>query len=206
MSARQVVPVILATVAITLLTAGLSRLPWRMGGGNVAVIRLSWSGRPERLEVCRRLTETELAERPAHMRQAVECEGTTATYRFEVRLDGAGIGDGVLRGGGFRNDRPIYLLRDLAVPPGEHLLRVELARVESARPDSVDQVADTAGLTLDREVREAEERMRRRQEALPGDLTLEERVTLAPRQVLLVTYDPGARRLVLRTGREGGGR
>ncbi|HSR15711.1 MAG TPA: hypothetical protein VLL51_08160 [Gemmatimonadales bacterium] len=198
MSARRVIPMVLVTAAITLLTAGLSRLPWRMAGGD-AVIRLSWSGRPERLEVCRRLSDAELAERPAHMRQAVVCEGTTASYRFEVALDGTTVAEGLLRGGGFRNDRPIYLLRDLEVPPGEHDLRVTLARVESARPDSTDQAADSAGLTLDRDVREAEERQRRRLEALPAALRLEERVVLAPRQVLLVTYDPDARRLALRT-------
>jgi hypothetical protein len=201
MSARRSVGIVLVSGALVFATAGLSRTPWRLAPDDHAVIRLAWSGRPERLEICRRLSETELAERPAHMRQAVECEGTTASYRFQVWVDTALVGEGVLRGGGFRHDRPLYLLRDLAVPPGIHDLRVEMTRVESPAGDSaVATAADTAGLSLDRGIREDEERYRRRLEALPPALSLRQRVSLGSRQVVLVGYDSDARTLALKSG------
>jgi hypothetical protein len=56
----------------------------------------------------------------------------------------------------------------------------------------------TAGIP-DRAVREAEERRRRRAEAIPPVLTLDTTVTIASRRVLLVTYDEPNRRLVART-------
>ena len=201
MSARRSVGIVLVSGVLVFATAGLSRAPWRLAPDDHAVIRLAWSGRPERLEICRRLSEAELAERPAHMRQAVECEGTTATYRFQVWVDGGLVGEGVLRGGGFRHDRPLYLLRDLAVPPGNHDLRVEMTRVESSGDDSAAvTAADTAGLSLDRGIREDEERYRRRLEALPPALSLRQRVSLGSRQVVLVGYDSDARTLVLKSG------
>jgi len=201
MSARRSIGIVLVTGSIVLATAGLSRMPWRLAPEDHAVIRLAWSGRPERLEICRRLSEAELAERPAHMRQAVQCEGATASYRFRVWVDTALVGEGVLRGGGFRHDRPLYLLRDLTVHPGEHDLRVAMTRVESSTDDAAAvTAADTAGLTLNREVREDEERYRRRLEALPPNLELRERVSLGPRQVVLVAYDSDARALVLKSG------
>jgi len=42
---------------------------------------------------------------------------------------------------------------------------------------------------------ETEERRRRMADEVPASLVLRETVTLAPREVLLVTYDQGARRL-----------
>jgi hypothetical protein len=121
-------------------------------------------------------------------------------------VDTALVGEGVLRGGGFRHDRPLYLLRDLAVPPGNHDLRVEMTGVESPAGDSaVATAADTAGLSLDRSIREDEERYRRRLEALPPALSLRQQVSLGSRQVVLVGYDSDARSLVLRSGPGTGG-
>lgn len=176
--------------------AALSRGDWRAHRGEEAVLRLTWSVRPERIETCRRVSEAEQAERPEHMRQAVVCDGAAATYRLQVWRDEALLEDQVLRGGGLRSDRPIYVLRDFPVPPGSYRLRVALRRVESVATDTTGSGADS-GLSLDRGVREAEERQRRRLEAIPAELSLDERVALAAREVVLVVWDPEARRLRL---------
>jgi hypothetical protein len=182
-------------------TAALSRAPYRIRPGDEAMIRLSWSARPERLETCRTPSADELARLPAHMRQQVVCEGTSARYRLRVMLEGSPVVDEVIRGGGLRHDRPIHLLRELATPPGGHRLEVRFERMDSLpaaeteAEDSLEAEDSTQALPTDRGRREIEERRRRREEAVPAQLVFDTLVQLAPRQVLLVTYDAGARRL-----------
>jgi hypothetical protein len=175
--------------------AALSRGHWRAHRGFEAVLRLTWSVRPERIETCRQVSEAEQADRPAHMREAVVCEGSTATYRLRVWRDDQLLDDEVLRGGGLRNDRPIYLLRDYPASPGTWRLQVEMRRVEMVAEDSTGSAAADQGMSLDRGVRETEERARRRAEAVPAELRLDETVAVGPRQVVLVTWDAEARRL-----------
>ena len=178
----------------TLGLAALSRATWRAYPEPSGAFRLTWSARPEQIETCRRLSEAELVERPVHMRQEVMCEGASATYRLQVWLGERQVDDEVLRGGGLRSDRPIYVLRDYPAPPGTYRLRVEMRRVESVAEDTTGAGADT-GMSLDRGVREEEERRRRRLEAVPAELLLDETVVLAARQVTLVTWDAETRRL-----------
>lgn len=176
--------------------AALSRAPWRLPVMDGGLIRVTLSARPERIERCTRVSEEELARRPVHMRQAVICEGASATYRLRVWRDGTLLDDRVLTGGGFRRDRPIHLLREYPVPRGPADLRVTLERVETVPEDSAAQPAPESDLpAADRQVREAEERRRRRLEALPESVQLERRLVIAPRQVVLVTWDPLARTL-----------
>jgi hypothetical protein len=78
---------LLVALAVTGATVALSRAPYPTGQGSDALLRLSWSGRPERIERCRELTDAELAERPAHMRRRLECEGRSA-LRGAGRVDG----------------------------------------------------------------------------------------------------------------------
>jgi hypothetical protein len=96
-----------------------------------ALLRLSWSARPERVEVCRELSDAELAERPAHMRLRTECSGRHAAYLLTVQVGGTIAFIDTLVGGGLRNDRPIHLVRDVQVPAGRHPVRVSLARIDS---------------------------------------------------------------------------
>lgn len=174
--------------------AGLSRAPWRTPATGDALLRLTLSARPERIETCRRLSDAELAGRPAHMRQTMACEGASATYRLRIWRDDILLDDTVLRGSGFRQDRPIYLLRDYPMGPGEHRLKVEMRRVESVMADSGTGAAG-AGLSMSRDTREAEEQARRRLEAIPPGIGLETRVAVRAGQVVLVTWDPLAREL-----------
>lgn len=130
MNVKRISLMVLATVALAWgLAAGAGTLvSWH--DAEVSVLRLSWSAHPERIETCRERTPAELAERPAHMRQALDCEGIAATYLLEVRVDGVLLDSTVVRGSGIRNDRPIFLLRDYVVSPGPHQVRVTFTRRE----------------------------------------------------------------------------
>lgn len=188
--------------------AGLSHAPYHIRPSDAALIRLAWSARPERIESCREPSEAELAQLPAHMRQKMVCEGTSARYRLRVSRDGASVLDEVVRGSGLRHDRPLYLLRDLAMPPGRHEIAVRFERIDSlipvvpAAPDNGEHASDPliAGLP-GRDRREEVEREHRRLEAVPASLLLDETVVLDPRQILLVTYDVEGRRLVSVSGK-----
>ena len=119
-------------------SSGVS-IPWHQAGA--AELRLSWSARPERIEVCRTLSVEELAALPAHMRRAVECEGRSATYDLQVTVDGAELEQMLVQGSGLRSDRPIFFLRSYRVEPGTRRIAVTLARREPA-----DSMADTVAL------------------------------------------------------------
>lgn len=130
MNLRHLPAMILVTAALAWGLAAGAGAPVASHGADDGVLRLSWSAHPERIETCRERTAEELATRPAHMRQALECEGTAATYRLEVHVDGVLLDSTVVLGSGIRNDRPIFLLRDYAVAPGTHQVRVTFTRRE----------------------------------------------------------------------------
>lgn len=176
-----------------------------------ALLRVAWSARPERVESCRTLSEEELEKLPAHMRQRVVCEGTTARYRLDILRDGQPLSSTVLRGGGLRHDRQLYAFQELPVPHGSSTFEVTLTRLDGGGPaggDADGEGASRGGAdgtavpapTTDREQRELEEHRRRVEDEVPSSLSMSETVTLAPREVALLTYDPGSRgfRLVRR--------
>lgn len=192
-----------ATAAGLALLAYASAVPLAYHPQDTARLRLSWSARPERIEVCRRLSAEEQARREEHMRQRVECEGGFATYTLRVEVDGRAIGETVIHGAGLRHDRPLYLLRDYPVPPGRHRVRVALTRREKTDNDAAAFVeavvpdADT-GLYAGRAQREATERARRARAAVPPSLVLDTAFGFPPRQVALVTFNAERRTLELR--------
>lgn len=186
--------------------AALSDAPYRPYPERDAMVRLAWSARPERIETCRRQTEEELAKWPPHMRQLVVCEGTSARYQLEVLRDGDRVLLDTVRGAGARGDRPIFLLREERVAPGTMRLEVRFTRIDHPSADTGlvgPDPADTARIRLEQEQREAGERERRREEAIPAELVLDTIVRLEPRGVLLVTYDRSLRGLVVRSGGDG---
>jgi hypothetical protein len=154
---------LVAGVAVAaLLGAGLvlgTRVPWLAEPGGDALIRLSWRALGERVEECREPSAEEQARLPAHMRQGRVCEGRIAPFRLVLRLDGRTQLDVRVAASGAREDRPTYVFHELRVPPGGHRLelRFEVERPPGSRPAA----------------------------QLP--LLLDERVELAPRQILLVT-------------------
>lgn len=177
-------PAIRAVLGLALplaLTGGmavLSRAPYRAHPDDAGAIRLSWSARPERIEACRDVPAEELERRAPHMRQPVVCEGRSAIYRLDVARNGLPLAAESVLASGARHDRPIYLFRDFPTPPGRHALRVRFALAEDAA---------AAGLPTGA----------RPGEVLPRVLALDTTVTLGPREIVLVTYDPGLQALRL---------
>lgn len=160
----------------------LSHAPWEAHPGGDGVLRLSLSARPERIEECRTLTAEELASRPAHMRQATVCEGTSASYRLRVATGDSTLLETEVTGGGARRDRPLHVLREFPLPPGPRHLSVVLARVD---PAPAAPPGDTAA--------------GRSAEVLPASLRLDTTLTLEAHRVVLVTYDPRQQRLLALT-------
>ena len=194
------------TVGAVLALALVSAAPFRVNALPDARLRVAFSARPERIETCRTPSADEMANLPAHMRQGVVCEGTTASYRLEVRRDDSLVASALLRGGGLRHDRRLYALRELSLPSGRSTIDVRLARVDTvvARADTAtrareDHERDGRGHDdddrRDARSRDEDEHRRRVADEVPSVLTLHEVVTLNPREVLLVTYDQASRRL-----------
>jgi len=179
----RVVAAALTAPALVLAIAALSRVPYAANPRDDAMLRLSWRARSERIETCRTLSDSALAALPAHMRQRVVCTGGAAPYRLRVVLDGASQIDEVVRAGDVRRTRPLFVFDETAIAPGSHHIVIDFARADGARPPA-GAVEDTV-------------EARTRAEELPPRLALDTAVTLAPQQVLLVTYDPDRRQLVI---------
>jgi hypothetical protein len=191
------------TIAALLSLARASAVPLSPSSAARARLRLSWSARPERIEVCRALSREELERHEEHMRQNVECDGRFATYALRVDADDQTLHESVVRGAGLRHDRPIYLLRDIDVDPGVRRIRVSFVRREKTDNDAAafarvaSPSADT-GLFAGRAQREAVERARRARAAIPPTLVLDTTLAFAPGRVVIVTLDAerGALRLL----------
>jgi len=182
---RRLIGAAVAGVSLAALVA-LSQLPYTPNPGPEALLRLSWRARGERVETCRELSAEEQQNLPRHMRQQRTCEGTTAEYRLQVVIDGERRVDGPVQGSGEVQLRPLYVYRELALPPGEHRLEVTFDRVGPAEGGAAEEEEEESH---DRRAREA---------AVPRRLELERVVRLGPREVLLVTYDAERRKLVVR--------
>lgn len=186
---------LLLAVAAAGATGWLSSAPLRSGTGDQAMIRLAFGVRAEQLEHCRQVSAEELAKLPPHMRQSVICEGRSASYRLRAWVDEAPMVDVELTGGGLQHDRPIHALRDILVAPGTRHLQVEWRRIEQADSAAESAPADSES---GRERRDRETRARRRLEAAPAEMTLDETVMIGSRHVVLVTYQPAGRQLTTR--------
>lgn len=160
-----------ATIASAWALAASSGVSVAWYPDDAAELRLSWSARPERIEVCRTLSDEELAALPAHMRRKVECEGRSATYDLQVTVDDATLDLTLVHGSGLRADRPIFFLRSYPLEPGTRRLQVTLARREPPDP-----VADTIPL---------------RPSTLARRVELDTTITVHAGAVTLVTLDAG---------------
>jgi len=196
-------------------TAGIawaSNFPMTPYASPDAVLRLAWTARPERVENCRPQTDEELAKLPAHMRQSTVCEGTTASYRLELRREGSLIAELTVRGGGLHHDRPLYVFRDIPMPAGETAISIHFSRLEATptttpgarapaaspagKPAPADAMRQANSMDPERRRREGEERLLQRSEAVPASLSLEKTFHFVPREVILVTYDVERRELL----------
>lgn len=169
-----------AGVGATFLLAWGSRAPLPGPGQDGGALRLAWSARAEWIETCRTPTAEELEGVPVHMRRAEICEGTTAAYQVEVRVDDSVVVDREVHGGGIRQDRPLYLFHELPVAPGPH--RVAVRWVRLGRLDTLPPLDSTD-----------------RRRPVPRRLNLDTLLTVPERGVVLVTYAPDERRLAVRS-------
>ena len=167
---------------------------------NDAMVRVAWSARPSRVEICQRVSDEAFAKLPEHMRRRLVCEGTTARYQLDVAVNTVRIGLDTVRGGGLRHDRELYVLREIAVIPGPTRVSVQFVQLDSSTADASDDRTDAA---VDSSARpaarfggEADERRRQRAQAVPAQLALDTVLTMAPRTVVLITYDELQRKLV----------
>jgi hypothetical protein len=165
-----------------------------------ARLRLSWSARPERIEVCRTLSAAELAQREEHMRQRVECDGRFATYSLRVESEGRVLQQSIVQGAGLRHDRPLFLIREIDMPSGAHHLRITFVRREATDNDAAAFAGATSpdadtGLFAGRAQREAIERARRARAAIPPRLELDTTLKFLPERVVVVSFDPERRTL-----------
>lgn len=199
---RSIATIVVSAAAAMGIAAGSGvAVPYH--ADDAARLRLSWSARPERIEQCRTLSEEELALRPEHMRQRIECEGGFATYALTIAIDGRRVDEAVLLGGGVRNDRPIHDLRDLDVSPGRHRVQISLTRREadaSGDEDDDEDDDDDAGISADRAQRERTERTRRQRAALPAAVTLDTTMVLEAGRVAVITFDAGRRSFMIVPG------
>ncbi|HEX7085821.1 MAG TPA: hypothetical protein VF198_05620 [Vicinamibacterales bacterium] len=162
----------------------LSHYPMAASDGE-AVLRLAWSARPDRIETCRELGADELQQLPAHMRQRVVCEGRTAEYRLRVAHDGRSVLDRVVRGGGLRQDRRLYVFVEVPLRPGEADVEVTFERtdLDAAEASPTEPARSAPGVGSDH---------------VPARLAFRRTLRLEPREVALVTYEATAGALVLR--------
>lgn len=153
-----------------------------------ALLRLSWRARGEPVQECRRLSEAELAELPIHMRRPEVCEGRILPYRLEVTIDGRTQISETIQPSGARQDRPIYVYREIRLPPGPRELSVRFVQDTPATPAGEPEPPGAA----DRRV-------------TPARLALDSAFDLEAGSVLLITYDPDLRALVTRSPTPGRG-
>jgi hypothetical protein len=183
----------LGLVLATAAAAGLSwasNVPMPAYHSRDAVLRLAWSARPERVEECHQRSEEELARLPPHMRQPFACEGTTAQYRLQVRIDGEIRTDRIVRGGGLRHDRRLYVFEELPIPTGQAAVDVRFDRVGHGQAGNVSE--RNGGMASAGSPGPAP-----RAESVPPHLAVTERLVVAPRAVILVTYSGEGRALVV---------
>lgn len=151
----------------------LSQIPYQPEEATHAVIRLAWRARGVAVEECRTLTPEELEKVAVHMRRTEVCEGRTLPYQLRAVVDGDVQVDETIEAGGARADRPLFVLHDLPVAPGSHNVEVTFTR-ERAPAETTDSM-----------------------EVTPARLELDRSIDVAPGQIVLVTYDPDTKTMIL---------
>ncbi|HEU5209516.1 MAG TPA: hypothetical protein VFU06_08905 [Longimicrobiales bacterium] len=115
--------------AVMLLSIGwLARAPYTPEASERALLRLSWRFRPEAEEECRPRTQAELDALPVHMRTPDVCVSVPVVYRVIRQIDDARADTIRVLRGGLKQDRPVYVLLDTALPPATYRVRVALTR------------------------------------------------------------------------------
>jgi hypothetical protein len=167
----RAVAAILSGVVVVALTAAASRVPWRVTDTETAMVRFSWRVPALVLRTCEALVPAEGAQVPEHLRAQL-CDGEGVPWALEVRIDGEAVIQDTVEAAGIRGDRPLYVLRNVAVEPGRHEVGVRFAPI-LPEEEAADSLAQRA-------------------------LALDAPIQLEDREVLLVTFDPEPGELVVR--------
>lgn len=181
---------ILLALAATAALGALSQAPYARTASPAPLLRLAWRVRGTPVHQCRRLTAEELARLPPHMRRTEECERRILPYRLHVLVDGRTVIDHLVEAAGARSDRPLYVLDEVTLPPGEHLVEIAFTREPQAEEAPEHEQAETP----EEEAREHAGDTA----ASPARLTFSGRLALGAGEIALVTYDPDRQALVLR--------
>jgi len=156
-----------------------------------AMLRFAGRMVGEKIRVCRELTPAERAKIPLHMQTAGKrCEQSMLPYRLDVWVDETPRVDLEVHPAGLRGDRPVYVQRDLLLPPGPHRVRVRFD------PETLPAPAAGAPSATDAEQRRALESAARDATRYPLDQVIE----LQAGQVVLVELNEQARRWEVRGG------
>lgn len=127
----------LVALLLAIATVGLSQFRYSAVDPDEALLRLAWRSRGVRVDRCRAPTEAELANVPAHMRQAEICEGSNAPFLLRVTVDGEAVVADTVRPAGAHADRPLYVYRELPLRPGTHAVTVRFTPMETDSAEAV---------------------------------------------------------------------
>ncbi len=179
-------------LGVALGTAALSRAPYAATIGEEAMLRLSWRARGERVQECRKLSEAEIEALPPHMRRSEVCEGRVLPYILSVEIDGREVVHDTIHGAGAREDRPLYVFREIPVRPGTHAVSVDFVRERRSKDEGGESHREEHG-----DYGDEHDAL-----ATPPRLDLDVTARLGSGAVGLVTYDPDRRALLLRTAED----
>jgi hypothetical protein len=182
----------LAVAALVTLGIGAaSQAPWTATGPDEALLRLSWRAQSETREECRPLTEEEKAELPIHMQVPEVCESQAIPYLLQVSIDGSVLLADTVHGAGAREDRPVYVFREIGLVPGRHALAVEFVPIGHGLEDLEEADRDEADDEDEDDEEDDDE-----DDAGMLWLRYSEEVSIGEREVVLIAYDSARRALI----------
>jgi hypothetical protein len=124
---------LVVSALLVLPIAALSRAPYYTPpGAGDALLRFSWRMSIASREECRPRTQEELDALPVHMRTPEVCTPDRASYVLVTRIDGGRPDTLPLLRGGVKGDRPLFVLEDRRLPPGDHGVYVALLRLRDS--------------------------------------------------------------------------
>lgn len=181
---------------VTLGIGAASQAPWTATSPDEALLRLSWRAQSETREECRPLTEEEKADLPLHMQVPEVCESQAIPYLLRVSIDGSVLLADTVHGAGAREDRPVYVFREIGLVPGRHALAVEFVPIGHGLEDLEEGDRDEADDEDEGDEDDEGEDDEDEDDAGMLWLRYSEEVPIREREVVLIAYDSARRALV----------
>jgi hypothetical protein len=136
--------VLVASALLTLTIAALSRAPaYSVPGAGDALLRFSWRMSASAREQCRPRTQQELDALPVHMRTPDICTTDRADYLLITRVGDAAPDTTPLLRGGVKGDRPLFVLEEMRMAPGEARVSVAVQRRNAGGVETIAQIDTT---------------------------------------------------------------